>query len=635
MPSSESSTRHHILSLLKPELKTYSLGMLSLTILNVADAFAPVFMAVALDLTESSLTQAQSQTPPLLKFVGLEISSFTITSAIVIYLVLMIIANVLRYPMLMNTAIPSHRIGQTIRRKIADHLMNQSQKFYDGSKSGDLMNFATSDVSAIRMMLGPGLVISYDTVSLVLLVLTVMFGLSWQLTLVALIPLPLIIIFTNKLSHQEHESFKAVQEDIGDMTERVRESYAGIRLIQGYAREDFDRARFEDYSWRHYVKNLRLAKVKSLFDPTLDMFMGLSTTLVFTYGGWLVLNNQISLGTFVAFIFLIRYLAGPMIGFGWSVSLYQRGKASLNRLLELWDTPVLVKDEPGVTPSHDISGELTIKDLSFAYGAPQVIGNDNNNAPVTEEAQEPVLHNISLHLPAGKTLGIVGAVGSGKTTLARLLVRLYNAPKNTIFIDGKDIHDIPLESLRKHIILAPQDTFLFSDTVARNIALTADQQQVEEYTSLAALHDELLELPQGYDTMLGERGVNLSGGQRQRLAIARAIATNPDVLILDDCLSAVDARTEEAILNNLREVFDGRSGIIISHRVRAVQRCDEIIILEHGRIVEQGSHHELLNIPNGIYANLALEQTQHDREHTPGQTEQPPSSHANSAQPAE
>lgn len=611
--TSEGSDLRRIAALLKPERVSYFLGLGSLLCVNVADAFAPVFMAVALDLTEAELTQTPAQTPPLLDLLGIQASHFTIDGAIIAYLCLLVCANIARYPMLMNTAVPSHRIGQTIRRKISDYLLGQSQTFYDGAKSGDLMNFATSDVNAVRMMLGPGLVIGFDTISLVSLVLLVMFGLSWQLTLVALIPVPIIILFTNKLSHREYETFEDVQEDIGEMTERVRESYAGIRLIQGFARESFDRERFDQYSWRHYLKNLKLARIRAVFDPTLDVLMGLSTTLVFGFGGWLVVEGRMTLGTFVAFIFLIRYVSGPMIGFGWSVSLYQRGKASLRRLEKLWNTPVAI-----TSPTHpdvfDGEGHIQIKNLSFGYGSPQRIG-ESFAQEVNED--ELALKHIDLDIPAGHTLGIVGAVGSGKSTLARLLVRLYEPPRGTLFFDGHDVRDLDLQRLREHVVLAPQNTFLFSDTVARNISLTEQEPEVtQHYAQLAALHDELEELPEGYATMLGERGVNLSGGQRQRLAIARAIATDPKVLILDDCLSAVDAHTEEAILENLREVFDGRTGIIISHRVRAVQRCDQIVVIEAGAIMERGSHDELLAMEDGIYARIAKEQTKeqsHDK----------------------
>jgi ATP-binding cassette subfamily B protein len=441
-------------------------------------------------------------------------------------------------------------------------------------------------------------------------VLLVLFALSWKLALVALIPLPLIYAVTNKLSHLEYEGFEAVQEDLSDMTERVRESYAGMRIIQGYAREEFDRSRFESFSLRHYSKNLWLARVRAAFEPTLDFMLGISTILVLVFGGVWVASNEISIGTFVAFLFLVRYLSGPMIGFGWSISLFQRGRASLGRIRRLLETPVDVADEVG-SKSVELQGTIEIRDLSFAYAGPRLVDDD---APEEGADEGPVqaLCDIDVRVEAGETLGVFGPVGAGKSTLARLLTRMYDPPRGTVFIDGVDVRDIKLDSLRRQVVLAPQETFLFSSTVERNVGLghehdVISRDQVIEFARLAHLHAEVDRFAGGYDTMLGERGVNLSGGQRQRLAIARAIAANPRVLILDDCLSAVDSQTEDAILNNLRTVFAGRTGIVVSHRVRAVRDCDHILVIEEGRVTGYGTHDQLL-AGDGYYARIAAEQ---------------------------
>lgn len=587
-----------VLELLRPERKRYTAGLSALFVLNAADVAAPLFLALAVELTRAKLTATAAEAPPPLAMVGLDAAAFTLTMSILVYLGLQLVANICRYPMLMWTAVPSHQIGQGIRRSIASRLLSQSQSFYDRAKSGNLMSIATADVEAIRMLLGPAILVGADTFILAALVLAVMFALSWELALVALLPLPLIYLITNKLSHLEFTGFNDVQEDLSEMTERVRESYAGIRILQGFAREDFDRSRFEGFSLRHYAKNLILARVRAAFDPTLDFMLGLSTVLVLIFGGLWVASGQIGVGTFVAFIFLIRYLAGPMVGLGWSISLFQRGRASMGRVEGLLEEVVEVFDGPDAVDIK-AKGEIVIKELTFGY-----------------KDSEPVFSELNLTIPVGTTLGIFGPVGSGKTTLARLFTRMYEPPRGSIFLDGHDIRDLKLNSLRRQLVLAPQETFLFSTTVERNLTMVRDdeikREQVIEFARLAKLHEEVEQFSKGYETMLGERGVNLSGGQRQRLAIARAIAANPQVLILDDCLSAVDSNTEHAILENLRQVFEGRTGIIISHRVRALRDCDAILVLDGEGRGEYGTHEELM-ARSGYYQRIAREQLEiHD-----------------------
>ena len=581
--------------LMRPQRSRVTIGLISLMLVNLCSVIAPLFLAIAVDLVAAAAGGPPAQTPPLLAAFGLSVVAMPVVIAVVVYLVLQFAANAFRYPMLMFVAVPSHEIGQSIRNTLTAHFMRLSMPFYDRSKSGDLMSRATNDVHAVRMMFGPGVLVGADTIFIVTLVIAVMLSLSWQLTLIALMPLPIIAFVTNKLSHAEYDRFEAVQSDLSELTERARESYAGIRVIQAYARETFDRTRFNFFSRRHLDRQLALAKVRSVLMPTIDLMMGLSNALILTFGGAAVVRGDLTIGSFVAFLFLTGFLSGPMVGFGWSVSLFQRGRASLRRIDALLAEPVDVHDHEGAQPLPN-RGDVELRDLTFAY--PQLRSNERSEA----------LNGVSVSVPAGQTLGVIGPVGSGKSTLAALLVRLYDPPAGTVFVDGVDVLDAQLESLRETVVLAPQDTFLFSDTVARNISLSGQRDvDVERFTRLAHLHNEVLDLKKGYETMLGERGVNISGGQRQRLAIARAIATEPPVLILDDCLSAVDAKTEEVILDNLREVFEGRTGIIISHRVCAVQGCDQILVLEDGHVTERGTHAELVG-GEGYYSRIAAEQ---------------------------
>lgn len=602
---------------LRPEAGQYAIGITSLFVLNLCDVLAPIFMAVAVDLIEATLTGQSPRTTPVLALIGLDAASFSVLGAVLLFLALHLVANLLRYPMLMFSAVPSHRIGQTFRRRLVGKLLDLSRPFFDRTRSGDLMSLGTADINAIRMMMGPGILVGTDTLFLLCLVLAVLFSLSWQLALITLVPLPLIVLITNRLSLMEYRRFSAVQKDLASLTERARESYAGIRVIQGYAREEWENERFTRFSRRHYHHNMNLARVQALFHPTLDLMVGLSTVLVLVFGGLQVVQGTMTTGTFVAFIFLVSYLSGPMIGLGWAVSLFQRGRASLNRLDELFHTPVEIPDvDDALVPTGP--GQLEVRNLSFTFPARPPEELDTPPAETDSpdpQPPTPALQGISFTLEPGRTLGVVGRVGSGKSTLAQLLVRLYDPPPGTILLDGVDVRLLRQAELRKRVVLAPQDTFLFSDTVARNITLALDENSdtdARHFAELAALDTDIPDLERGYDTLLGERGVNLSGGQRQRLSIARAIAADPHILVLDDCLSAVDARTEDRILGNLRRIFAGRSGVIISHRVRAVEACDEILVLEEGRVLERGTHAELI-ARGGWYARTAAEQRETER----------------------
>jgi ATP-binding cassette subfamily B protein len=436
-----------------------------------------------------------------------------------------------------------------------------------------------------------------DTILLITFVVLVLLSMSPTLTMITVIPLPFIAWMTNVLSKREYERFEDVQKDVGDLTERARESFAGIRIVQGYATEAEDLRRFTNRSLIHMGKQLRLARVRSVFQPTLDLMPGFSTVLVLIFGGAQVARGSLTIGAFVAFLFLVGFLSGPMIGFGWTVTLFQRGRASLSRVMAFLGEPVTIT---GGTRQVDVANgvDLEVRNLTFAFG----------------EGTEPVLTGIRFHVQSGRTLGITGPVGAGKSVLANLLVRLYDPPAGTILVNGVDIRELETENLRQVFSLAAQENFLFSDSIARNILLSGqvpDDGDPQPYARLAAIHDEISAMPEQYSTLLGERGVTMSGGQRQRTSIARAIAAPAPILVLDDCLSAVDSRTEMAILAQMRQVFASRSGIIISHRIAAIRECDEIIVLDHGRIVERGTHASLLEA-DGYYARTARAQSEQE-----------------------
>lgn len=584
-----------------PEAANYALCFVALLLVDVTDVGAPVFLALAVDTAEAQIRGTPLADPPWLSAFGLNARDFGLAGSIAAYLVFQLIANVFRYPMVMYSALPSQRIAVGLRRQLVEHLLRLPQSFYDRAKSGDIMSVATSDINAVRMFYGPGVLVAVDTFMVVATALALMLSMSWQATLIVLLPMPIVALVTNALSHAEYKRFEAVQDDLGRLTERVRESYSGIRILQGYARERFDRLRFFAAGRRHYEKNLALTRVNALFDPTLDLMLGASSVLVLLYGGARIADGSMTTGTFVGFLFLIGYLSGPMIGFGWSIMLFQRGRASMKRIETLLD-------EAPVTDAAEGAGAgawapeapgVEIRDLTFAY-APRA-----GDAP----APRPALRDVSVRIRPGGALGLTGPVGGGKSTLAALLTRLYEPPSGTVFVDGRDVRTIPLDDLRRVVVLAPQDTFLFSDTLARNLGLSDPERAHDPLPLLrtAHLYDDIAALPDGVHTLIGERGVNLSGGQRQRLAVARAVGADPRVLVLDDCLSAVDAETEDAVLHALEAARAGRTSIAVSHRVRALRHCDEILVLDGGRVVERGTHAQLL-AAGGWYAAVAAEQ---------------------------
>lgn len=489
----------------------------------------------------------------------------------------------------------ARQLDYSYRKNLFAHLLTLDAGFYQRRRVGDLMAHATNDLAAVRMALGEGVMAGFDSLITGGLALIAMAGIiDARLTLAALLPLPLLAIFEVWYGAHLHARYKDVQAGVSGLSEQVQEQVTGIRVIKAFAREGAARARFAATSQDYRDRVLRMVRLSGLNEPVIAGLSGLSMLISLGYGGYLVLSGELSLGRFVAFNSYLGMLVWPMLALGWVANLLHRGTASLGRLQELLDEVPVVRDAPDAVAPAGIRGELEIRDLSFRH-APELA---------------PVIQDLSCHVAPGQTLGILGRMGSGKTTLANLLMRVHEPPPGTIWLDGHDVRQLSLASLRGAIGYVPQDGFLFSDTVRANLAFApghVEDERLLEIAELVQLRAEIEALPSGFDTMLGERGITLSGGQRQRLGLGRALLKDPPVLILDDCLSAVDTLTEARILARLRPWLRQRTTVLVAHRVSALQHADWILVLDGGCIVEQGTHAELV-AGGGLYRRI------HDRQ---------------------
>jgi ATP-binding cassette subfamily B protein len=481
-----------------------------------------------------------------------------------------------------------------LRDRFFAHLESLHQGFFQRHATGDLMARATNDLQAVRMICGPAIMYSANTLFAATGALAFMVRIHGPLTLVALATMPLVAYATNVFGRRIHELFERVQESFSDLSTLVQENLAGARVVRAYVQEDAARRDFARANDDYVERNRRLIRWNAAFHPALQGLVGLGFVAVLGYGGLLVSRGAISVGEFVTFNLFLGKLVWPMIAIGWVINLVQRGAASLGRIRRVLETPPAIADEPPLVEPEAIAGAVAVRGLAFAYE-----GDGGVPGP-------PVLDGLDFAVPAGATVALVGRTGSGKSTLLSLLPRLVDPPPGTVFVDGVDVRRLPLARLRGAIGMVPQETFLFSTTVGANIALgspEADRGEIAEAARLAGLAPDLAEFPDGLETVVGERGITLSGGQKQRVALARAILRRPRLLLLDDCLSAVDTHTEETILGNLRGVFAGRTVFLVSHRISTVQGADLILVLDGGRVVERGSHAELV-ARGGLYADL-------------------------------
>ncbi len=478
-----------------------------------------------------------------------------------------------------------------LRNRLYKHLQKMSTNYFNNRKTGDLMAHATNDINAVRMAAGPGIIMIIDAFVIILIAVILMSQtISLKLTIVALIPLPFLTIATQKFGKMMHTRSRSIQEAFSGISERVQENLSGMRVIKSFVQEQEEIEKFEDANQTYVEKNMDFERVHIIFHSLVVFLSGLSLLVVLFYGGLLVIGREITLGDFVAFNSYVALLTWPMMALGRVVNILQRGAASMGRLNKIFETEPDIYDNPELVNEEirTIKGEITINKLYFAY----------------PDTKVNVLDNVDIYLPQGNTLAIIGRTGSGKTTLTNLLLRLYNTKKGEIQIDGHELNTIPLEILRSNIGYVPQDNFLFTTTIRENIAFGIDEyddEMIERAAKAANIYDDIMAFPDQFSTMVGERGASLSGGQKQRISIARALIKEPSILILDDSLSAVDTKTEEAVLDNLLELRGELTTIIIAHRISTIKEADEIIVLDEGTIIERGTHEELLVLAGSYY----------------------------------
>jgi ATP-binding cassette subfamily B multidrug efflux pump len=551
------------------------LGLGALVLKDVAGAVQPLVIRAAID----TLSQAFGVSR-LLRFAALLVGLAAVKGLFQYWMRVIIIGI-------------SRDIEYDLRNDLFRHLVDLSPDYYGRVRTGDIMARATNDLNAVRMMLGPGIMYWTETSLTFLLAIVIMVTVDWRLAALAILPAPLVSLAVIFFGRAIHARFERIQAMFSDISSRVQENLAGVRMVRAFVQEEAEIRHFEKLNRAYIAENIRLVRISGVFQPLLEALIGLTFLAVLWYGGSQVLAKRISLGSFVMFNTYMGILVWPMIALGWVVNLMQRGGASLERINQIFREKPTIAAPAHPIPLVRVRGEIEFRNASVAYPSGRA------------------LDNVSLTIEAGSTVAVVGHTGSGKSTLVGLAPRLMDPTEGCVLLDGTDLRDLSPAELRRHIGFVPQETFLFSATIAGNIAFgveSATEEEIRRAAELAGLAGDIEGFPKGYETMVGERGITLSGGQKQRTAIARAILRDPRILILDDALSSVDTLTEERILEGLEDAMRGRTVILISHRVSTVRQADLIVVLDHGRIVERGTHAELVSA-GGYYADLSKKQT--------------------------
>jgi len=552
-------------------------GMLFILISNAGTVYLPILLKDAINDLRNNVSNQQ-----LLKYALLIVGTS-------------IIAGIFRYLIRQTIIVVSREIEYDLRGDFWEHIQKLPLRYFQNNSTGNIMSHATNDINAVRMFIGPAVMYSIDTSIRLIIVVAIMISLNFPLTIYALLPLPILSFGVYRVGKLIHEKYTKIQENFSELTTRAQENFSGIRIIKSYVREANEIKRWSDLSKEYLRKNMNLVRVQAIIMPILYMITGISIIVVIWIGGGKVISGEMNLGEIAAFVMYLGILIWPVIAFGWVMNIIQQGEASMKRLNKILSEQYEIDDSASTDYSiKELKGEVELRNVSFKYS----------------DSLPEVLKGLNLKIPVGSTLAIVGHTGSGKTSLINLIPRLYDVTSGNIFIDGRNIKNIPLDVLRTNVAVVQQESFLFSDNVYGNISYglhDVDKKRVEEVSRIANFDKDVKSFPKGYETMVGERGITFSGGQKQRASLARALATDPKILILDDSFSAVDTNTEEEILKNLRAFMKDRTSIIISHRISTVKDADKIIVLADGKIAEQGTHDKLVEL-NGIYADLHYKQ---------------------------